>query len=72
MLNLVEAREERDRDEDDNGFLAVANLELWVKGGWISFVDYEVQKLGCVDCIWRVGQARWSAYAVALVGYVAM
>ena len=32
LLNLVEAGEERDGDEDDNGFLAVADLELWVIG----------------------------------------
>ena len=28
LLNLVEACEERDRDEDDNGTLSVADFEL--------------------------------------------
>ncbi len=29
LLDLVEAGEERDGDEDDDGFFAVADLELW-------------------------------------------
>lgn len=37
LLDLVEAGEERDGDEDDDGFFAVADLELWVEGDWISF-----------------------------------
>lgn len=30
LLNLVKAGEERDGDEDDDCFLAVADFELWV------------------------------------------
>lgn len=29
LLDLVEALEERDRDEDDDCLLAVADLDLW-------------------------------------------
>ena len=32
LLDLVEAGEERDGDEDDDGLFAVADLELCVKG----------------------------------------
>ncbi len=29
LLDLVKAGEERDGDEDDDGFFAVADLKLW-------------------------------------------
>ncbi len=57
MLDLVEAGEERYRDEDDNGFLAVADLELWMKEDLVSFVYFQVQELGFVDCSWWAGRA---------------
>lgn len=31
LLDLVEAWEERDGDEDDDCFFAVADFELWVR-----------------------------------------
>lgn len=36
LLNFVEAGEERDRDEDDDCFFAVADLELFDLGELVS------------------------------------
>ena len=39
LLDFVEAGEERDGDEDDDSFFAVADFELWVGAREASLVD---------------------------------
>lgn len=40
LLDFVEAGKERDGDEDDDCFLAVADFQLWVgERGFVSFVS---------------------------------
>lgn len=42
LLDFLKAGEERDGDEDDDCFLAVADFELWVgerERGFVSFVS---------------------------------
>ncbi len=60
LLDFVETGEEGDRDEDDDGFLAVADFELCgLKRGFVSFYVLANSNGLCSQSTTTDAQLRW-------------